>query len=225
MSILKSLYTDYQILLASSSPMRLEIVRNVLGFEDIVVMKPSFEENLDKDLYTTNPIKYVQDTCRGKMNSIKDNLTALSNISNCKPKFVICADTIVVDHDKNIYEKPSSRAEQLANLKYFRTLIEPLKTITAVEVLLWEDAERYSTTSFHRVTEIYFDNNVSDQILEYYVENGNGLKVAGGYTISGFSAVMISKIQGDYYNVVGLPVNATLIEMQELAKKHKDIYF
>lgn len=175
-----------------------------MGFVDIRVMKPSFEEDLDKSLYEGNPVQYVQDTCKEKAKSILTELT-----EGAKPKLIICADTIVVDHTEQIYEKPIEREVQLRNLIKFTQSGKPMRVVTAVTIIVYKTSNDYCFDSFNEQTEVFFDSNIPRSLIEMYVESGDGLQVAGGFKVQGFSGCLIRGINGDYYNVVGLPLNAT----------------
>ncbi|CAG98841.1 nucleotide diphosphatase [Kluyveromyces lactis] len=205
MNPLSQKLTDkYEIILASSSPRRFEILTEQMGFDNIKVMKPSFEEDLDKSLYVKRPSDYVQDTCKEKAKSILQELTPGS-----KSKLVLCADTIVVDHTDEIYEKPVEKEIQLRNLLRFTQSGKPMRVITAVTIIIYNTPQEYSFDSFYEQTEVYFDSNIPRSIVEMYVESGDGLQVAGGFKVQGFSGCLIKKVNGDYYNVVGLPLNGT----------------
>lgn len=204
--ITKELSSKYEIVLASSSPRRYEILREQMGFQDITLMKPSFEEDLDKTLYDKKPIDYVRDTCNGKKDAILQELQLKNSHGR---KIVICADTIVVDYEDKIYEKPITKDIQRCNLLAFKKQNGPLKVITAVTIILWSNREEYETKSFHEITKVYFDGTLPDRFINTYVESGDGLQVAGGFKVQGFSACFVNKIEGDYYNVVGLPIAHT----------------
>lgn len=208
-SIIEAICDKYEIILASSSPRRLEILQEIMGFPHIKLMKPSFEEDLDKSLYKDNPAQYVCDTSMEKARGIARDLNSGNSAVDGKGKLVVCADTIIIDSDNKIHEKPKFEEVQLKNLTKFHNCDEPLKVITAVALINWKDQENYSFDQFHEVTSVYFDNDLPADVIECYVDSKDGLNVAGGFKIQSFGGVMIDKIEGDYYNVVGLPLNKT----------------
>ncbi|AET40172.1 nucleotide diphosphatase Ecym_5418 [Eremothecium cymbalariae DBVPG len=219
MSIIERIERDYEIILASSSPRRREIVTELLGFKNISIIKPSFEENLDKQLYKKDPIKYVVDTCKGKSDSIIQELLTSSKYNTIKkPILVICADTVVIDSENNIYEKPIIKEVQKLNLIKFRDDLQPLTAATAVNIICWAGKLDYSITPFHEVTKIHFEKSMPEELIQAYVDSEDGLQVAGGFKIQGLSATLISGIEGDYYNVVGLPASKTLIHLLRIAQ-------
>ena len=127
----RELSHQYEIILASSSPRRYEIMTEQMGFDDLIIMKPNFEEDLDKQNYIKRPIEYARDTCKGKTLAILDDMPSSTN---SRRKIIICADTIIVDHQDTIYEKPITKDVQLANILRFVKQDEPLRAITAVSV-------------------------------------------------------------------------------------------
>lgn len=202
--------SQVDIILASSSPRRYEILHDVMGIQNFELMKPSFEEDLDKSLYRNDPIGYVCDTSRCKARGIVKDLSLLKTEGSQKDKLVICADTIMIDRDNIIYEKPGTEDVQLRNLQKFcySDSGNPLRVVTAVTLIRWTNKDLYKIRqSFYEITEVYCDSKIPLPLLEQYVASGDGLAVAGGFKIQGISGILIKKINGDYYNVVGLPLN------------------
>lgn len=212
-SIIESIGSKCDIILASSSPRRYEILHDVMGIKELHLMKPTFEENLDKSLYENDPIKYVCDTSRCKAEGIVQDLRAeaVQDQEN-KLKLIICADTVVIDSNNVIYEKPKNKMVQLENLKKFCYVDDgkPLTVVTAVTFIRWSNKDDFKVIEpFHEETKIFCDSKIPLGLLEEYVESGDGIAVAGGFKIQGMSGMIIQKIDGDYYNVVGLPLNKT----------------
>ncbi|GCF01421.1 hypothetical protein ZYGM_001322 [Zygosaccharomyces mellis] len=207
-----SIASQFQIVLGSSSERRCEILQQVMGISQITIMKPSFEENLNKSEFG-NPVDYVSETSRHKalgiISDLKNDHTSLTVTSS--PKLIVCADTAVIDSQGNIYEKPEHKEVQLKNLKKFcYELTGPISVVTAVTIARWNQRDDYDIrNTFTEETKLYMDSQVPLELLEDYVESGEGIKVAGGFKIQGASAIFIKKIDGDYYNVVGLPLNKT----------------
>ncbi|SMN18937.1 similar to Saccharomyces cerevisiae YOR111W Putative protein of unknown function [Maudiozyma saulgeensis] len=222
MQCVDKICSEYKVVLASSSPRRYEIMHDNMGFNDLLIMKPTFEEDLDKSLYINNPIQYVVDTSYGKAQSI------LVDLQNVKEKrLVVCADTIVLDWDNIIYEKPGTAERQLENLKRFCYESEkPLKVVTAVTIIEWDPngvdhgdndtnnkLANQQIRQFHEISNVYFDSKISEQVIQDYVNSEDGLQVAGGFKVQGYSGILINRIEGDYYNIVGLPLNRTFKEL------------
>ncbi|GAV52420.1 hypothetical protein ZYGR_0AG04110 [Zygosaccharomyces rouxii] len=222
--VVESIASQFQIVLGSSSERRHEILQQVMGVPQITIMKPSFEEDLDKGEFT-NPVEYVKETSRhkalGLINDLKVNNT--TSTAAGPTKLIVCADTVVIDSQGNIYEKPGYKDIQLKNLKTFcYDLSEPLSVVTAVTVARWNHSGDYDVRdTFTETTKLYMDSQTPLELLEDYVASGEGTQVAGGFKIQGASAVFIKKIDGDYYNVVGLPLNKTFQALYRELQKAK----
>lgn len=215
--VIKEISEKFEIVLASSSPRRYEIVTQVMGFADVKLMKPSFAEDHDKSLYAGNPTGYVHDTSKSKALGIIEDLKHTEETHASKPKLVICADTVVIDSDENIHEKPQRPELQLGNLLRFRESDGPVKVITSVTLIKWESPQDFTFTQFEEVSEVHFDSDFPLPILYDYVDSGDALDVAGGFKVQSFGGAMIKKINGDFFNVVGLPLNKTFKELYKAA--------
>jgi septum formation protein len=110
----------------------------------------------------------------------------------------------------SIYEKPRDKEEQLKNLKHYRDCGQPQHVLTGVVVIVDGVLDSYVEE-----TSIYFDETVEDTFLEAYVETEEGLGVAAGYRVQLRGALMMKKIDGDYFNCVGLPFNGTFKFLQK----------
>lgn len=205
--VIESITSQFEVILGSSSPRRYEIMHDTMGFPQVTLMKPSFEEDLDKSHYT-DPVDYVRETSYHKALAIVHDLDIAGDDAT-RPKLVVCADTVVIDCSGNIYEKPKSKDIQLKNLmKFCYEDEEPLRVVTAVTLVKWRGKNDYTIQeTFHEETKLYCDPKIPQELLEDYVESGEGIQVAGGFKIQGSSGVIIERIDGDYYNVVGLPLN------------------
>lgn len=206
MKSVEKICSQYKVILASSSPRRFEIMHDNMGFRDLEIIKPSFEEDLDKNLYKNDPIQYVIDTSKGKAESI---VSEFNLGKDEQPKLIVCADTVVIDWDNIIYEKPGTKERQLANLRRFCfESHEPMRVVTAVTIIS-SDVSGVEMTQFHEISKVYFDSTIPEQTIIDYVNSEDGLQVAGGFKVQGFSGILIDRIDGDYFNIVGLPLNKT----------------
>ena len=183
-------------------------MHDTMGFEHIELMTPQFEENLDKSKYTGDPAQYAVETSLHKAHDI---VSQLRHQAQSRPKIVVCADTIVIGPDDTIYEKPKTQEKQLKDLLYFCFgTDDPVRVVTAVTLVKWNGKqEGYSIHQFHETSKVHFDRDIPESVVQAYVESEDGLQVAGGFKIQGLSGVLISGIEGDYFNIVGLPLNKT----------------
>ena len=114
---------------------------------------------------------------------------------------VLGVDT-VVSLDGTIYGKPSDRVHARATLQ---ALSGRRHTVTGGICLLEGGRARTATST----TAVEF-RALSDVLLEWYVALEEWRERAGGYAIQGRGAALVSRIEGDYLNVVGLPVAALI---------------
>ena len=123
-------------------------------------------------------------------------------------KNIVAADTIVV-LEGNVLGKPANKAEAIASLTALSGKTH--RVITGV-VLRYQDKEY----SFSETTLVTFNTLTLAQI-EYYIENYKPYDKAGGYAIQEWIGVVgIHSIEGDFYNVMGLPVSKLLQKIKQL---------
>lgn len=194
-----------KFILASASPRRKELLEQIgLEFEII----PACGEEQIKG---TLPWDVVQDLSRQKAEEIAKKRTAEQ-----MPELIIGADTVVAWEDQ-ILGKPKDEkdAYRMISLLQGRTH----KVYTGVTFILREDGNT-QVHSFYEETEVTM-YPMTENERRYYVETKEPVDKAGGYGIQGKCAVFIEKINGDYNNVVGLPVAKIY---RELSQMGIDIY-
>jgi septum formation protein len=176
-----------RIILASASPRRRELLAKIgLQFE---VEPSSYDEVFNIE---SEPRKYARQISLGK---------ALAVAPKYPNAIIISADTIGI-LDGTIIGKPKSRDEAIKILSMLSG--RPHLVITGFTVL---DTARHKKISRSIVTKVYF-RELSMSEIESYVATGEPLDKAGAYAIQGLGSVLIKKIVGDFYNVVGLPLSA-----------------
>lgn len=172
------------VILASASPRRKEIL-SLLGFPFTVV--PS---NVAEDLAVEN------DDFEGYARQLAAMKTQA--VANDKPNcIVIGADTIVV-HEGKLYSKPESKEQAQVFLKELSGKTHSV--ITGVGVFMDDKICTFSVQ-----TKVTF-RELDDRLINAYVESGDPMDKAGGYGIQTAGALLVDKIDGDYYNVMGLPI-------------------
>lgn len=174
------------IILASNSPRR----KNLLELIDLPfkVITSSVHEDFNIDL---KPIEFAKHYA---------NLKAL-DVANSNPdSLVIGADTIVVLDDE-IIGKPVDEKDSKAMLK---KLSGRTHTVITGVSLVWR--ERNIEDTFHEKTKVTFQK-LSDEQIQYYVDNYHPLDKAGSYGIQDWFAVCVKKIDGCFYNVMGMPLS------------------
>lgn len=177
----------YSYILASKSPRRKELLENI-GMTFSVVESSFDESTVSKELEV--PL-YVQELALCKaMSLVKESP---------KDCLIIGADT-VVEFNGQILGKPADRGEAIEMLSNLSGNVHYV--YTGVAVVRSNDAK--SSASYEK-TAVYFDN-ISREEIEYYVDNFSVLDKAGAYGIQEYAGVFVKKIEGDYFNIVGLPV-------------------
>ena len=125
-------------------------------------------------------------------------LKALAVAADAPDRLVLGADTIVV-LDGAVLEKPQDAAEAVAMLERLSGRTHTVVTAVALARggrLLWSDRDR---------TRVTFAT-VPRRRLERYVATGEPLDKAGAYGIQGYGALLVRRLEGCYFNVMGLPL-------------------
>jgi len=118
---------------------------------------------------------------------------------------VICADTIVVTDDI-ILGKPRNKEEA-------RMMIKKLENRTHYVLTGVYLNYKNNEKSFVQKTKVVIDK-ISDSEIEEFISTDEPYDKAGGYAIQGVFAKYIKEINGDYYNVMGLPINRLYQEIK-----------
>ncbi len=172
------------VVLASASPRRKELIK--LIFDDFQVLPAECDETLPIGI---NPKEAVAYLSRIKNEATKKLLT--------EDALVISADTVVSINDE-ILGKPANKddARRMITLLSGKTH----EVYTGVTI---NDGEKEIT--FSERTDVTFYNLTAEEI-ENYISTSEPYDKAGGYGIQGKASLLVEKINGDYYNVVGLPI-------------------
>jgi septum formation protein len=120
---------------------------------------------------------------------------------------VIGADTVVVFNDQ-IFGKPKDHQEAYQMLRSLSG--QTHQVITGVSII-----SKGSSISFHQITEVSF-YPLSDQDIWGYINSEHILDKAGAYAIQEGAAKFVSHIQGDFFNIVGLPVGRLAQELNKI---------
>lgn len=179
------------VILASASPRRKELLTN-MGINFSVVVSDADESVADSNV---PPGIYVQ-----QLSLLKAASTAEKVIKN-KNALIISADTVVVNNNK-ILGKPKNEQEAFDMLSALSGKTH--QVYTGFCVLRAKDAY---TVCKHVCTDVTFKKLSAEQISSY-IQSGEPMDKAGAYGIQGLGAMLVEKINGDYFNVVGLPVSA-----------------
>lgn len=194
----KHLHIHNPLVLASASPRRKALLEQI-GMEFTV--QPSAVEEEEVSLLLP-PQQYVATLATQKA-------TDVAQRQQQEGTLVIGADTIVV-HDGAILNKPTSVAEA----EHMLARLSGATHIVYTGIAFVESGSLRTLTDVQH-TEVTFRILSSEEILAY-VATGSPLDKAGAYGIQDdFGAVFVEKIQGCYYNVVGLPLALLYQRLQE----------
>jgi septum formation protein len=182
------------VVLASSSPRRKELLEKI-GLK-FTVDPVDIDEKLPLN---HDPLRLA------KSISLKKALAASSRHPGA---LVIAADTFGVI-DGKLLGKPADKAQAVAMLEEMSGNCH--RVITGFTVI---DGVTGRTVSRAVQTMVYFRNLSSSEITEY-VNTGEPLDKAGAYAIQGLGALLVDRIDGDYYNVIGLPLSALAVELRK----------
>lgn len=183
------------IILASASPRRSELM-TLAGFRFDVICADIDEIVPEKAL----PQEVVMSLALQKAQAVaKDH----------RKSAVVGSDTVVA-LDGKILGKPRSEKEAAEMLRSLSGRIH--KVFTGVAIVCGE-----KVTSFFEETEVEFYPLTDQEILDY-VATGEPMDKAGAYGIQGRGAVLVKRINGDYFNVMGLPISKVYRELKDCVK-------
>lgn len=175
-----------RIILASQSPRRQELL-NGIGLDFEVFVKEDIDEEFSSDLHFDKVAEYLAQKKASHYTEIIDTNTIL-----------ITADTIVCTED-SILNKPKDKLEAMEMLNKLSG--GKHKVITGV-CIKSKDKE----VSFSSESVVYFEK-LTDEEIEHYIENYKPFDKAGSYGIQEWIGYIgISRIEGSYFNVMGLPI-------------------
>ena len=188
-----------KIILASASPRRRELLAQA-GYE--FEIQVSHKE----ETYTSaTPDEIVKELALLKAKDIAEQ-------NDAKNMIVIGADTVVA-HKGAILGKPQSKDNAFDMIKGFQG--DKHQVYTGVAILDY-DVEGNETIVNHAVKTDVYVNSMTDEEIWNYIESDNVMDKAGSYGIQSGFAVYIEKIEGDYFNVVGLPISYIYEQLKQI---------
>lgn len=182
------------IILASSSPRRKELLEKIgLKFQTVSV---DYVENLN---YRINPLELARELSAGK---------ARAAAVNHPESIIIAADTFVA-LDDDLLGKPHTEAEATRMLSQISG--RELSVITGFTIMGMPQNKVISRAVETRV----FIKQLTQKEITDYVKTGEPLDKAGAFAIQGLGSLIVKKIEGDFFNVVGLPVFTLAQDLRE----------
>ncbi len=180
-------------ILASASPRRKELFSRIT--DDFKIIPSSADETIPENISAFECAEYL--AVKKASQIAEDNKNAV--VTGC--------DTVVIA-DNKILGKPSSEKNAYEMLEMLSGKVHYVVTGVCI---CYKDRK----ISFSSVTEVEF-YPLSDDDINGYIKTGEPFDKAGAYGIQGLGSLFVKKINGDFYNVVGLPV-------AELSRKIKEI--
>ena len=195
-----------EIILASNSSRR----KNLLTMLNVPfsVMESGVDERVEEANYMQKGVEHTPYEWVRAIAAIKAE--AVGNRVEGE-KIIIAADTIVTYMGK-ILHRPFEREEAASML---RTLSGHKHTVYTGLAVMYKDADgKYETHTSVTATDVYM-RVLTDMEISNYVDTKEPYDKAGGYGIQGKGSLLIDRIDGDYFNVVGLPLVQLYKELSE----------
>ncbi len=172
-----------RIILASGSPRRKELLQR-MGISDFEIVKPDVEEWYPENLTPQEIVSYISREKSGAVPANEDDI-------------VITADTMVFLDDKRL-GKPTDEDDALQML----TALQGRKHTVCTGVTV-RQGDHIVTRA--QATDVYF-RRATQAELRHYIDGGEPMDKAGAYGVQGQGALLVERIDGDFFNVMGLPV-------------------
>ncbi|HHW30297.1 MAG TPA: septum formation inhibitor Maf [Clostridiaceae bacterium] len=174
-----------EFILASSSPRRVELLKQIgLKFK---IIPPELDESINQD---SDPKEIVMELSKRKAMNVARRVTGES--------IIISADTIVVKD--SVMGKPANEQEAFSMLKALQNSWHDV--ITGITLI---DTRNFNSITSYEITRVKM-KPLSDDTIMSYIRTGEPFDKAGGYGIQSLGALLVEKIDGCYFNVVGLPL-------------------
>ena len=177
-----------KVILASKSPRRVEILEKIV--KEFEVVQSNFDENTID--FKGDVEKYVKDLSINKAIEVSKRLN--------EPSIVIAADTVVFQNGK-VLEKPKSEEDAFSMLSSLsgntHKVYSGICLINTYDDTVVTDCD---------CTEVKF-SELNPRQIRNYINSGEPMDKAGAYGIQGLGGAFVERIEGCYYNVMGLPLN------------------
>jgi septum formation protein len=183
-----------KIILASKSPRRKKLLKKII--QDFLTESSEFTEPCVDEI--DDPIKFVKALSEGKASTVS---------KRNKDSVIISADTMVI-LGKTILGKPKNIEQAIEMIGQMRG--KELDVITAFTIM---DSERTITRC---VTSKVFMRDFSEEDIKRYIKKANPLDKAGAYAVQYDKGFLANRIEGEYENIVGLPIKELKEELERM---------
>lgn len=197
--ISKLLNIEQKIILASKSPRRIKLLRE-LGF-DFEIKPSNINEDISEKLQPENYVKQLS------------HLKAKNIAQICEKNSIIIAADTTVYLNGEFLNKPKNKKDAFEILKKLSG--QTHQVFTGISII---DNSKDKEIVDYQKTDVTF-RELEDYEIEAYIESGSPMDKAGAYGIQDdFGAVFVSHINGCYYNIVGLPIELLFRKLKEIIK-------
>lgn len=187
-----------KFILASSSERRKKLLKRIV--KKFEVIPSDYDEN--EVLFNGICSEYVIELSKGKALNVASKLKRENGI-------IIASDTVVYFNGK-VLGKPSSEEHAYQMLKSLNGKVHEVYSGIAIYDL---SLKRLRTD--YSCSKVKF-SNLDDKIIKQYIKTGEAMDKAGAYGIQGYGGIFVEKIDGCYYNIVGLPINKLYFLLKEM---------
>lgn len=180
-----------EFILASGSPRRKELL-SLVGLQYMVLVPMADESSVPKDMSVD---LYVQELALLKA-------AAVAKVAVTRQDAVIISADTIVTLDGKILGKPKDKEDAFKMLKS----LSGRKHEVYTGYCLLRERDAFTVCKSVK-TEVYF-KELDDDLIKRYIATREPMDKAGAYGIQGKGALLVEKIDGDYFNVVGLPISS-----------------
>ncbi|MDR3259622.1 MAG: Maf family protein [Fusobacteriaceae bacterium] len=189
------------MILASKSPRRKEILENA-GFKLEIIVSDDDEKSDKIDIRSK-----ILEIAKNKVQSI-----ALKYPN----RYVLGADTVVI-LDEMIIGKPYDEPDAIKTLEKLSG-----RKHTVLTGFSFINVSKNIDVSDYEMTQVFF-RYIDDRIIKWYVSTGEPMDKAGSYGIQGKGSILIDRIDGDFFNVMGFPIAKFIKKLEKIGIKIDDI--
>lgn len=189
-----------ELILASKSPRRKELLE-MCNVNFLTEVSEIDERSIEKEIVESNSDKTMFEKADLLTSSLAFN-KAKAVSENNPNKIVIGSDTVVVS-SREILGKPENKEDAYRMLK---SLCGATHRVYTGVSLVKNGTDLETFTSYTEVEFFDFDEDM-DNLIKEYIETGSPMDKAGAYGIQDMGALLIKRISGDYYTVMGLPIS------------------
>ncbi|MEA4888205.1 MAG: Maf family protein [Clostridiaceae bacterium] len=200
------------LILASASPRRRALLERFWGADRFTIAVPRFDENQAPASIQADPMALARFLPAGKIDALREQMN-LPDIC-C----VVAADTMVV-HNGMILGKPVDEAHAAGLLRQLSG--DTHEVLTGLCLAVIHDGQVSRLQAVEQTT-VHF-TQLDEKMIQWYLSTGEPMDKAGAYGIQGYGAAWIERIDGCYYNVMGLPVFRLMDLLRQAAERFSSI--